>query len=47
MIDFKNASLLKLKPVGVKAMISNINEFLIDGEEVIEVFKTIRDQVRN
>ncbi len=45
MIDFKNAALLKMKPVGVKNMISDINKFLINGEEVIEVFKTVRDQV--
>lgn len=45
MIDFKNGALLKLKPVGTKNMISHINNFLIDGEEVIEVFKTVRDQV--
>jgi len=45
MIDFKNGALLKLKPVGTKNMISHISKFLIDGEEVIEVFKTVRDQV--
>jgi len=45
MIDFKNGALLKLKPVGTKNMMSHINNFLIDGEEVIEVFKTVRDQV--
>lgn len=45
MIDFQNNAILKLKPVGIKNMIQHIEEFLIDGEEVIEVFKTVRDQV--
>ncbi len=45
MIDFKNGALLKLKPVGIGSMIKDINKFLIEGEEVLEVFKTVRDQV--
>ena len=45
MIDFKNGTLFKLKPVGTSAMKKDVGKFLIEGEEVLEVFKTIRDQV--
>ena len=45
MIDFKSNVLLKLKPVGIGAIKPDINKFLIEGEEVLEVFKTVWDQV--
>ena len=45
MIDFKNSPIFKLSPIDSKKMLKPINEFLIDGEEVISVFKTVRDQL--
>ncbi|MEM7099006.1 MAG: PH domain-containing protein [Pseudomonadota bacterium] len=45
MIDFENASVFKLKPISVDKMRSEINEFLIEGEEVFAVFKSMRDQL--
>lgn len=32
-----------MKPVDVKSIISDIEKFLIQGEDIIEVFKTVRD----
>lgn len=45
MIDFSNDSIFKLSPIAIKDMIPTINQFLIEGETVLAVFKTIRDQV--
>ncbi len=47
MIDFKNPELLKLSPVKNASFMKTINEFVSDvpGEEVIAVFKTVRDGV--
>ena len=45
MIDFKNAAVFKLTPVSVHEMLAPIQNFLIEGEKVLSVFKTVRDQL--
>ncbi len=45
MIDFNSNSVFKLSPVPVEQVLDPIRKFLITGEEILAVFKTIRDQV--
>jgi hypothetical protein len=45
MIDFNSNSVSKLMPINRNEMLAPINQFLIEGETVLDVFKTIRDQV--
>ncbi|MDF2877098.1 MAG: hypothetical protein K0S30_194 [Clostridia bacterium] len=45
MIDFKNSSYLKLKPVNINEGLNLVQPMLIDGEQVFAAFKTIRDMV--
>ncbi|GHF93583.1 PH domain-containing protein [Thalassotalea marina] len=45
MIDFKNSSVFKLKPIAIEDAREDFHKFIIDGEEIIAAFKTIRDQV--
>lgn len=45
MIDFKNASYLKLKPVGNDTFSSIISPMFVDGEEIIQTFQSIRDGI--
>ena len=45
MIDFDQATVFKLKPIALEKMREEINAFLIDGEEVFAVFKSMRDQL--
>lgn len=45
MIDFKNSPLFKLKPIPDANIREDFFKFLIEGEEVLAAFKTIRDQV--
>lgn len=45
MIDFENAAYLKLRPVKDGAFDAVICPMLIDGEEVIQCFQTVRDGV--
>lgn len=45
MIDFNSNSVFKLMPINRNEMLAPINQFLIEGETVLDVFKTIRDQV--
>ena len=45
MIDFKNSVIFKLSPVDKSKMLQPVNDFLIEGEEVLSVFKTVRDQL--
>lgn len=45
MIDFKNSEYLKLKPVDNSTFAATIQPMLIQGEEIIASFKTIRDGV--
>lgn len=45
MIDFRNSPVFKLKPIDKSNILQPINRFLVDGEEVLSAFKTIRDQL--
>lgn len=45
MIDFKNSSVFKLKPIEIEDIRDDFHQFVIDGEDIIAAFKTIRDQV--
>ncbi len=45
MIDFNNASFMKLKEVGMEEGKNLVNPMLVDGEEVLHSFKTVRDMV--
>ncbi|NMV21820.1 PH domain-containing protein, partial [Vibrio parahaemolyticus] len=45
MIDFDNSSVFKLKPIDVSNAREDFLKFLIDGETIFAVFKTVRDQV--
>ena len=45
MIDFNSNSVFKLMQINRNEMLAPINQFLIEGETVLDVFKTIRDQV--
>lgn len=44
-IDFQSNALFKLTPISPNEMLAPIRSFLIDGESVLAVFRTIRDQV--
>ena len=45
MIDFKNAEYLKLSPVNNNTFDATIRPMFVDGEEILQSFKTIRDGV--
>ncbi|BES66035.1 PH domain-containing protein [Gottschalkiaceae bacterium SANA] len=45
MIDFDNKKYLKLSPVSIESGTNKIIEFLIEGEEVIGAYKSMRDMV--
>lgn len=45
MIDFKNASFMKLKPVGNNAFESMIAPTFVEGEYILHSFQSIRDGV--
>lgn len=45
MIDFAKSVIFKLEPIKIEQMLDPINKFLIEGEEVLSAFKTIRDQL--
>jgi hypothetical protein len=45
MIDFQNASFLKLKPVNDSAFASLITPMLAPGETIMQTFQSIRDGV--
>jgi len=45
MIDFSKGGILKLEPIAAKEMLEPINHFLIDGETVLSVFRSLRDQL--
>jgi Protein of unknown function (DUF1696). len=45
MIDFKNASYLKLKQVDPTSVDMSIQALLINGETIISAYKTVRDCV--
>ena len=43
MIDFENADFLKLRPVDYERYADKVDQLLIDGEEPITAFQTVRD----
>ncbi len=45
MIDFKNSSVFKLKPIESDQVREDFTKFLIAGESIFAAFKSIRDQV--
>jgi hypothetical protein len=45
MIDFNESTVFKLKPMGESEVRSEIRTFLVEGENIISAFKTIRDQL--
>lgn len=45
MIDFQNASFLKLKKVDNNAFSELITPMFVDGEQIVAAYKTIRDGV--
>ena len=45
MIDFENASFLKLKPVDNKTYSELIVPMFVEGEQIIDTFQSIRDGV--
>ena len=45
MIDFQKSAVFKLVPADNKDMLPSINQFLIDGENVLRVFQRVRDQL--
>ena len=45
MIDFENSSVFKLKLIDNDKARDDFSKLLIDGEEIIATFKTVRDQV--
>lgn len=45
MVDFTNKKFFKLKPISVDDGVESTKGLLIDGEEVIDCFSSIRDKV--
>ena len=45
MIDFERNSIFKLTPVDVQSVAGEVEMMLVDGEQVLFGFKTIRDKV--
>ena len=44
-ISFNKESVFNLKPIDVKDVRDDVKGLLIDGEEIVAAFKTIRDQL--
>ncbi len=45
MINFANGTVFNLKPIDMKSVNQNVLRILIDGEQPLCAFKTVRDQV--
>lgn len=45
MIDFKNANYFKLKPIDAKEGVALVQPMLLDDEDVVAAFKSVRDMV--
>ena len=45
MIDFKNASYLKLRPVSDDTFAATIKPMFVAGEEIIQTFQSVRDGI--
>ncbi len=44
MINFSKNSVLNLKPIDISSVKNEVQALLIDGEEVLQAFQTMRDQ---
>jgi len=45
MIDFSKGGIFKLEPIAANQMLEPIYQFLIEGETVLSVFRSVRDQL--
>ena len=45
MIDFEKSRIFKLTPLEPSKMLEPIHKFLIDGENVLSLFQSVRDQL--
>lgn len=45
MIDFKNTSFFKLKPMDISAAEKSVSAILVDSENIISAFQAVRDMV--
>ncbi|MFM2310185.1 MAG: hypothetical protein RLY87_2307 [Chloroflexota bacterium] len=45
MIDFNSKTVFKLSPIKASDVLPTIESFFVPGEQVMQAFKTIRDQV--
>lgn len=45
MIDFDKNKLFKLSPIPNNEILEPINKFLLDDENVLSAFKSVRDQL--
>ena len=45
MINFNKNSVWNLTPIGVNNVLKEVNGLLINGEQIIAAFKTVRDQL--
>lgn len=45
MINFNKDSVFNLKPIGIESVMNEVKGLLIDGEEAVMAFQTIRDQL--
>lgn len=45
MIDFSKDAIFNLRAIDIKHVNKHVPDLLIDGEEILGVFKTVRDQV--
>ena len=45
MINFNSNSIFNLTPIPVESVRNELNGLLIDGEYIVDAFKTIRDQL--
>ena len=45
MINFNKESCFNLKPIEISSVRNDVNGLLVEGEEIVSAFKTIRDQL--
>ena len=45
MINFNNNSVWNLKPIDISVVQDEVRGLLIEGEEIVSAFKTVRDQL--
>ena len=45
MIDFNKSVVFKLKPMEISDVREEVKAFLVDGENILSSFKTVRDQL--